>query len=103
MCFSLQEGMDRSQCEVLYGLEFLPLKPCDVITMVMDTYRGTLRYLVNGVDLGVAFGPPDSGAVCSVPEAMAPFIWKGGAALFPSCSLTNEKQVMSCMYERLAF
>lgn len=83
--------------DVLFGLEFLPLKPCDVITMVTDTFRGTLRYLVNGVDAGIAFGPPESGAACILSAREAPFSWNGGAVLFPSCSLTNEKQVHTCV------
>lgn len=88
-----REISDESVTEELYGAEFLPLKPCDVVTMVADTNRGTLRYLVNGIDGGIAFGPSGSGAVCVLPDDEAPFIWDGGAVLFPSCSLTNDKQV----------
>lgn len=68
------------------------MKPYDVITMVVDTHEGTLRFLVNGIDAGVAFGPSGSGAVCELPDGEAPFSWGGGAVLFPSCSLTNDKQ-----------
>lgn len=87
------DGSREAVADVLYGLEFLPLKPCDVITMVTDTFRGTVCYLVNGVDAGVAFGPPESGAVYTLTTREAPFTWNGGAVLFPSCSLTNDKQV----------
>ncbi|CAM9107710.1 unnamed protein product, partial [Ectocarpus fasciculatus] len=80
--------------DTLYGSEFLPLKPLDVITMVTDTVEGTLRYLVNGMDAGIAFGPAGSGAVCELPDGQAPFEWDAGAALFPSCSLTNDKQMV---------
>eukprot|EP00903_Cladosiphon_okamuranus_P019656 g18070.t4 len=80
--------------ETLYGLEFLPLKPLDVITMVTDTVQGTLRYLVNGMDAGIAFGPPGSGAICELPDGKAPFASGTDAALFPACSLTNDKQVV---------
>lgn len=61
--------------------------------MVTDTVEGTLRYLVNGMDAGIAFGPTGSGAVCELPDGQAPFERDAGAALFPSCSLTNDKQV----------
>ncbi|CAM9591597.1 unnamed protein product, partial [Scytosiphon promiscuus] len=84
----------KAASEVLYGSDFLPLKPFDVITMIADTLGGTLRYLVNGIDAGIAFGPPGSGAVFELPEDEAPFKWRAGAALFPSCSLTNDKQVV---------
>lgn len=85
--------------EPLYGSDFLPLTPCDVITMVSDTFRGTLRYLVNGVDAGVAFGPPGSGAACVLPVEKAPFTWNDGAVLFPACSLTNDKQVTTFLHD----
>lgn len=78
----------------------MPLKPYDVITMVVDTHEGTLRYLVNGIDAGVAFGPSGSGAVCELPDGEAPFSWGGGAALFPSCSLTNDKQARAVLRQR---
>lgn len=63
--------------------------------MVTDTVEGTLRYLVNGMDAGIAFGPPGSGAICELPDGKAPFTSSTGtgAALYPSCSLTNDKQV----------
>lgn len=85
---------------MLYGSNFLPLKPFDVITMIADTRGGTLRYLVNGIDAGIAFGPPGSGAVCELPDDNAPFKRCTGAALFPSCSLTNDKQVCSSIDAR---
>lgn len=84
---------DEATSEALYGADFLPLKQFDVITMVADTARGTLRYLVNGVDAGVAFGPLGSGAACELEDDRAPFTWEAGAVLFPSCSLSNDKQV----------
>lgn len=89
------ETSEQAARETLYGSEFLPLKPFDLITMVTDTREGTLRYLVNGMDAGVAFGPRGSGAVCELPDDKAPFASGTGAALFPSCSLTNDKQVFS--------
>lgn len=61
--------------------------------MVADTAGGTLRYLVNGVDAGVAFGPLGSGAACELEDGKAPFTWEANAVLFPSCSLSNDKQV----------
>lgn len=79
--------------KTLFGSEFLPLKALDVITMVTDTVGGTLRYLVNGMDAGIAFGPPGSGAVCEMPDGKAPFASGTDTVLFPSCSLTNDKQV----------
>lgn len=88
-------GSKLTAGEGLYGSEFLPLKPFDVITMVTDTLGGTLRYFVNGMDAGIAFGPPGSGAVCELPDEMALFPWDADVALFPSCSLTNDKQVSS--------
>lgn len=81
--------------EKLYGSDFLPLKPFDVLTMIIDTLEGTLRYVVNGVDAGIAFGPPGSGAACELPDGKAPFASGTDAVLFPSCSLTNDKQVCS--------
>lgn len=86
---------EQAARETLYGSEFLPLKPFDVITMITDTVEGTLRYLVNGMDAGIAFGPPGSGAICELSDGKAPFASGTGAALFPSCSLTNDKQVWS--------
>lgn len=93
---ALQRGRgtsDEATSEALYGADFLPLKQFDVITMVTDTGGGTLRYLVNGVDAGVAFGPLGSGAACELEDDKAPFTWQADAVLFPSCSLSNDKQV----------
>lgn len=72
----------------------MPLKPFDVITMIADTCGGTLCYLVNGINAGIAFGPLGSGAVCELPDDKAPFKGRTDATLFPSCSLTNDKQVL---------
>lgn len=88
-----RETFEQAARETFYGSEFLPLKPFDVITMITDTVEGTLRYLVNGMDAGIAFGPPGSGAMCELFDDKAPFASGAGAALFPSCSLTNDKQV----------
>lgn len=87
------EPFEQAASETLYGSEFLPLKPLDVITMITDTLEGTLRYLVNGMDAGIAFGPSGSGAMCELADGQAPFASGTGAVLFPSCSLTNDKQV----------
>ena len=90
-----RDASEQAAREVLYGSEFLPLKSFDVITMITDTVEGTLRYLVNGMDAGIAFGPPGSGAICELSDGKAPFASGSGTALFPSCSLTNDKQVWS--------
>ena len=86
---------DEAFTEELYGADFLPLKPYDVITMVVNTLEGIVSYLVNGINAGIAFGPQGSGAVCELPICETPFAWGEGqgAALFPACSLTNDKQV----------
>ncbi len=63
--------------------------------MIADTVEGTLRFFVNGIDAGIAFGPPGSGAVCELPDGKAPFASGADATLFPACSLTNDKQVRS--------
>ena len=95
-CGALQPGRgtsDEATSAALYGADFLPLKQFDVITMIADTAGGTVRYLVNGVDAGVAFGPLGSGAACELEDDKAPFTWEADAILFPSCSLSNDKQV----------
>lgn len=61
--------------------------------MVTDGREGTLRFLVNGIDAGIAFGPQGSGAVCELVGDKAPYAGDSRVVLFPSCSLTNEKQV----------
>lgn len=44
-----------------------PLSDGDVVTVTLDVRAQTLGFAVNGRDLGLAFGPPGSGAEAEVP------------------------------------
>lgn len=75
------------QCSSSYGVikaQHL-LTDGDVVTVTLDVHAQTLAFSVNGKDLGLAFGPPGSGAEAEVPVVNGdPF-----RVFFPAVSLHN--------------